>query len=368
MKIALFDMDGVLLVSAGYHRALQDTVKMTAQSLGFPDTTLTQDEIAAFESTGMTSEWDEAAVSLALFQLEAWRCELGDGVRRQRPDIIAFARSMVREDLENLSPLERAARAIDPLMTGLSAPRREIVLGMIANARQPHTSHTHRMLQEMVLGSDEFQRLYGLQPQLETESYLLLYDTSHLDRQTHAAVTAWLAQPNHTAAIITNRPSRPPQGFFGTPEAELGAKLVGLSHVPIAGWGGMSWFSALLGIEPQTIVKPDGVHALAAIQMALGVGVEEALHRAYALRRYAEGRDHWLDLDGAEVLVFEDAPIGLQSGLGAQAALEKVGVRFQLGLHGIAKHPLKREALAAAGGRVHSTLFEALQAGGLIEH
>ena len=58
MKILLFDMDGVLLESLGYHIALQETVRIMANSLGFGDLTLSADDIAAFEAGGINKEWD----------------------------------------------------------------------------------------------------------------------------------------------------------------------------------------------------------------------------------------------------------------------------------------------------------------------
>ena len=51
MKILLFDMDGVLLESRGYHLALQETVRIMAIALGFEDRTLSADDIATFEAS-----------------------------------------------------------------------------------------------------------------------------------------------------------------------------------------------------------------------------------------------------------------------------------------------------------------------------
>lgn len=377
MKIALFDMDGVLLASYGYHRALQDTVRLAAQGLGLMDTTLSLDDIAAFESVGVTSEWDEAAIGLALLQLAAWQDGGAAQADRQRPDFTGpdvsgpdfsgFALSMNREEFQAPGPLERAARAIQPLLAGLEPARREHLLAMIANARQPQASRTHRLFQELVLGSQEYQRLYSLDPEFNIESYLLVHDISHLDARLYAGLDTWLQQPGHAAAIMTSRPNRPPAGLFGTPEAELGAQLVGLSRLPVAGWGGISWLAAEHAIDPQSILKPHAVHALAAVQMALGVDVETALRRAYALSRSAVGDgDGWSSLNGAEILVFEDSPVGLQSGKSAQAVLAAAGVNTSLSLYGISPHPLKQRTLAAAGGEVHKSLAEAFQSAGLV--
>ena len=75
MKILLFDMDGVLLESLGYHLALQETVRYMAKSLGFEDRTLSPDDIAIFESGGINKEWDEAAICTALLLEAAWKID-----------------------------------------------------------------------------------------------------------------------------------------------------------------------------------------------------------------------------------------------------------------------------------------------------
>jgi len=365
VKIALFDMDGVLLASHGYHRALQETVRLAACSLGFPDTTLSESDIAVFESVGVTSEWDEAAISTALLQLAAWRAE-ENGNQGIRPDFGAFALSLNREELEGLGPLERAVRAVQPLLDGLDKIRQEHILNLILNARQPQVSHTHRIFQELVLGSREYQRLYGLCAEFDQESYLLVHDISHLDGQRYTNLMDWFSQPGHSAAIMTSRPSLPPSGLFGTPEAELGAQLVGLSHLPLVGWGGISWLAAYYEVEPQSILKPDAVHALAAIQMALGTDMENALRQAFIFSRSPSGDPAaWRVLEGAEILVFEDSPVGLQSGKAAQAALARAGVMVTLGLYGISQFAVKKQALAAQGAQVHGTLAEALRSEGL---
>jgi FMN phosphatase YigB (HAD superfamily) len=80
MKILLFDMDGVLLESHGYHLALQETVRRMALALGFWDASLSSNDIAAFEAGGITSEWDVAAISTALLLETAWRDEPGLGL------------------------------------------------------------------------------------------------------------------------------------------------------------------------------------------------------------------------------------------------------------------------------------------------
>ena len=52
-EIIIFDIDGVLLEAHGYHQALQDTVRMGAQEMGF-DVELSNEDVARFEGMGIS--------------------------------------------------------------------------------------------------------------------------------------------------------------------------------------------------------------------------------------------------------------------------------------------------------------------------
>ena len=85
MDILLFDLDGVLLNSAGYHRSLMETVRQISQALGFGDRGLTTDEIEAFEARDITAEWDSSAIVAALLLVEAWRTDPNCALPRRPP-------------------------------------------------------------------------------------------------------------------------------------------------------------------------------------------------------------------------------------------------------------------------------------------
>ena len=72
MKILLFDMDGVLLESGGYHHAFQETVNLVGRLLGYQRVKLTPQDIAAFEAAGVFSEWDSSAMCAALLLENLW--------------------------------------------------------------------------------------------------------------------------------------------------------------------------------------------------------------------------------------------------------------------------------------------------------
>ncbi|HTX89641.1 MAG TPA: hypothetical protein VMC09_00370 [Anaerolineales bacterium] len=373
MKILLFDMDGVLLESLGYHLALQETVRRMASRLGFGEATLAPDDIAAFESGGVTCEWDEAAIATALLLETAWKEEPGCGVPdslaraepprtdpRPAPDFHALALALTSPALLSFHPLERAERhflgsnSFDSAQAG-------ILRELLREARNPRRSLTHRTFQELVLGSREFENAYHLPAVLDTESYLLKYDRSNLTEAESTRLRGWMSAPGQRAVVITSRPSKPPAGIFSTLEAELGAKLIGLEDIPIMGWGGMVWLGEQRRVDPQTFLKPSPIHALAGMRMALGESQEAALAVAADLVEANRSDEIWQELADTQVTVFEDTPGGIRSLQAARAILGRAGIEIDAKYYGIAQKQIKIESLARNGASVYPTLREALE-------
>jgi hypothetical protein len=240
-------------------------------------------------------------------------------------------------------------------------PHQEQVLrDLILGARLAEISLTHRTFQELILGSTEFSRTYDFSAALNSESYLLKYDRSNLSPAESARLRTWLSIPDHTAAVITSRPSRPPAGIFSTPEAELGAKLVGLEDIPILGWGGMCWLGLQRQVDPQTFLKPSPVHALAGLRMAQGESQENSLSKAADLVQTGRIGSGWEQFEDAQVSIFEDTPAGIKSLQGAKEMLNKAGIHIETGSYGIAQKPVKINALKANGALIFPSLVDSL--------
>ena len=152
------------------------------------------------------------------------------------------------------------------------------------------------------------------------------------------------------------------------PEAELGRRLVGLTSLPIAGWGSLVWLGVRLGIDPQRILKPHPVHALTALQLALGRPAPQALEEAANLGWLGKPSPAWHPLHGARVSVFEDTPAAVRSLQSAQETLTSAGVEITIRCFGIATHPFKSQALEHYGAQVYPGLAEALSAAGILPH
>jgi beta-phosphoglucomutase-like phosphatase (HAD superfamily) len=372
MKVLLFDMDGVLLEPAGYHRALQETVAQVGQLLGYGRVQLDAQDITAFEAAGVASEWDSAAICAALLLVNLWpvhpalRLPVAVGApviaphATPPPDFRPFIGALARPDLRDMPPLRRAEVLLCTSGT-LNGDQRRALEKILRTARQMDGSLTHRLFQELVLGSRTFAETYDLAPALDVESFLSRYDRPTLSPSTGDRLARWLEAPQHRAAIFTGRPSRAPARRAGAPEAEIGARRAGVESLPIVGLGGLGWLADRRGCEPEALLKPSPVHTLAALRRAGGDTLVNALEASAALAIEGQADAFWATLRRAQVYVFEDTVPGLRSIVAARDLLAQAGVPIQTRLFGVAARAEKRQALEAAGAAVTPDLAAALR-------
>jgi hypothetical protein len=359
-KIFLFDMDGVLLIPGGYHQSLKASVRRIGLASGVPNVELTDDQIAHFEALSVTNEWDSLAISTALILIKAWEftpdLRLGNladppVLTNQSPSIDIFLKTFNKVcELPCVSAYEKISRE-NPW---LNERQKAYLQTILFKARDIYNSPTLPLHQEIVLGSQAFQSNYGLEPQLNIESSLTVYDRPVMTPDKHQAFVVWLDHPDHQAGILTNRPSSTPPGYLSSPEAELGAKLVGMNHLPLLGSGMLAWFAVTQRQLPDyTFLKPNPVHTLALLQMCWGKPTITALKLAFDLWE-GEGRgEDWGNFSDSQMVIFEDAVKGLQSGRAAQALLANIGINIELTLIGVSSNPIKRGELVKIADNVY---------------
>jgi len=356
----LFDMDGVLLTPMGYHTSLRTSVRRIGLALGAPNTELHHEEIAKFEALGVTNEWDSLAICTAVVLLHLWKFDTtirlkglkpcAKRVAENAPDFAAFLASFNNTgDL----PGHAAYQQIVADLPWLDDAQRGHLREILHNCRDIYTSPTLPGYQETVLGSETFQQNYGLDPQLHIESYLLKHDQPVMTSEQVTDLLAWLSIPENAASILTNRPCRTPEGYLSSPEAEIGAKLVGFENLPMLGSGMLAWFAVTQRQLPDhTFLKPNPVHALGLMQMILGQRPEAALVKATDLFLGKSPASDWSELDGAKVVIFEDAAKGLKCGMAARDLLLQLGIKINLSLIGVTVNPDKRHALQGLADRI----------------
>lgn len=372
MNILLFDMDGVLLEPHGYHLALQETVALVGRVLGYAGVELMAEDIVALEAAGVDSEWDSSAICAVLLLETLWANDpsvaLPPTLSGQAnplhsvpsPDFRSFTQALSQEGSRGVPPLERAERWFLRSTDSRTSEQNQAIHHILRTARQIDGSLTHRTFQELVLGSRLFAETYGLQPSRDTQSYLAQYDRPTLSSQQSADVLQWLQDAGNRAVIVTGRPSRPPAGHLGAPEAEIGAQCAGLATLPLLGQGGLQWLSSRRRCDPEAYLKPSPVHTLSALRLALGDPLSDAMEAAAGLALDNQVDAAWEELDGARVYVFEDTAPGLESICGAEGALREAGVSMELSLYGITDQGPKRQALEAVGATVVPSLPAAL--------
>ena len=374
MQILIFDMDGVLLEPNGYHRALQETVRLTSLALGFEAFTLLPEDIARFESIGISNEWHSSAFCMALMVIEALKHDLqfNVGIQLEIPEIVprplclhlGRRLSLIGGRIIQQPAIRRVVDAIDRIAR-IEGVDPDLAISIVETSDSIEHSLTFNVFQELVLGSVMYEQTYDKKSQLNRESYLKMYDLALLGSETRAALLSWLEDPMHCAAIMTNRPSNSLFRMHATSEAELGASLVGLDQVPLIGFGEMSWLARKKNVDVATLLKPGAQHALAAILAASGLAIEESLHRAHSVIS-EEGDLDFEILDRSSIYVFEDTPAGILAVENAATMLKSAGIRIEVEKIGISHSHTKRKALDQIGAKVQASVDEALDSAILI--
>lgn len=352
-KFILFDMDGVLLKPGGYHQSLRTSVERIGNAIGIPGVALNQDQIAYFESLGVTNEWDSLAICAALLLVHVWTVDSevrltntkpGTSVKLSHPpNFDSFLDSFIHV---GSLPAHAAFDLIIKENTWLDKYQCDHLSDILHNCRNIYKSPTLPAYQETVLGSEIFNHTFGLEPQLNIESYLQKYDLPTLTVKNKNAFQEWLSSPENTAGIMTNRPCSAPNGYLSAPEAEIGAGIIGMDDLPLLGSGMLAWFAEeKKDLPAHSFLKPNPVHALTLLRLLAGIPITNALEDAFSLIEGLGNRNHWQHLQNSKVFILEDSTKGLESGLRAKELLNTLGIEIDLILIGISNHPVKRRAL-----------------------
>ena len=177
----------------------------------------------------------------------------------------------------------------------------------------------------------------------------MLKPERHTEIPSLTQLVAASAFPNGSV-VMTNRPSSE------MPDAEYGLQLVGLAGLPLVGNNDIQWLAEQVGGEPAHFLKPNAVHALAALLRSTGRDLQESLLGAYDLLNGASVDS----LDLGEIIVFEDTPGGLISVDAMGENLQGKGVPVQIKKVGIAPSTVKAEFLRAQGAQVFEDINSAL--------
>lgn len=390
IHLFLFDVDGVLVETRAYLKALQDTVSYFSRQMAVGDHPPTEAEVGGFEASGLTSEWDSGPACVGALLLERLRREpalplpahwsdalaalAASPLAIPRPDYGLLAQWVGHRLSGHTSPAQ-AARAVlwDEFQTirGLDEPSRAAVAALLETLLGRTHDFYHapvtRYFQHLAIGSQAVAETYGVAPDFETVAYLQRFDRPLLRPEIRSRLAEVTEDRSVRIALYTARPSRPPDGVNGrltgySPEAEMAQSLVGLEPWPVIGRGKVRWLAHQTGEDVEGLTKPSPVQALAAIGAAWSGQEVAALDAALALHQGCL-RPPLDELGPATVHVFEDSNSGLGAVARAVEALQAAGISIAWQPYGIAPNKSsKAAALGAEGVAVYPSVNEAVLA------
>ncbi len=387
-SVFLFDIDGVLVDPRGYRAAVRSTLGYFFQQMGLAEELLPdEDVLSGFEAIRITSEWDMVPICLAA-AIDSWlSVNPGSGLPGTLPQALRLISQAVPPacqpaSIDYLRILrwlrDRLPAGVYPAETVLDLARNghsepifvhlnnsELLEDLLGHTREVERSLTTRVFQNYTLGSAAFHTSYQHPPVIETPSLLASLDQPRLSEELSRQIRALQAQGKLYPAAFTMRPSLGPRGaddhppLHYVPEAEIALEIVGLADIPLIGYGRILYLANQLNLEPETLLKPSPVQAIAAIFAAISgdeiLGLQTA-YNVYAKNAAVPDRV----LQGGDQLfvhVFEDSSGGIESVQRAVARLAQSGIKTSLSAWGIADHPEKIAALKSTG----ASLFAATE-------
>jgi hypothetical protein len=334
-KVILLDVDGVLVTPGGYRAALRATMHLFFNLMGLTSFDIPEENLTVLENRGITSEWDMIPLLLA----SMWSDILRESSVQNLPPDLSSAAVEIGKYLHGDKPLNINIPMFElvagqyPSETALQQNRfssipMELRTNILHKTRDIHFSQTMRFFQHFTLGSLKFTQTYNLPAELETESFLLTYDTPNINGE----IRARLLRPGIYPVAFTSRPSGPPrevaESIVGyAPEAELALELVGLPDIPLIAFGKLEYLASKCGLDPVALVKPSPIHALAAIAAAFTREELSAIRVAADWQQTGQLNSLVSSLPRSfELIVVEDTMSGIRSTLKAGEILQRAGL------------------------------------------
>jgi hypothetical protein len=392
LPVFLFDIDGVLVAPYGYRAAVRATLGYFYDQMNLPERLLPDENVlAGFEAIRITSEWDMVPICLAA-ALDSWLAA-NPGV--EIPGRLADAIWQIKQmgSSTNLPPeidylrLQRLLRdrlppgiypadtVLELAIAGESATlfgslmNNDLLEDLLAGSRDLDRSLTTRLFQHYTLGSAAYQASYRRPAMIQTPSLLASLDQPQLSQPLSRQITRLQTNGNLFPAAFTMRPSLAPRGVDGSlplkyvPEAEIALELVGLAELPLIGYGRILYLADQLGLEPESLLKPSPVQAIAAILAAIKGEEGLALLAAYNVyAKYTPIPAVFIQPgDQLQVFVFEDSAGGIEAVYQAAEILRQAGVATSVSGYGIATHPEKIAALESVKALLYPSTEQAIR-------
>ena len=343
-KVLLLDIDGVLVTPGGYRAALHATLNFFVNLMGLPHFEFPEEKLAGFERRGITSEWDMVPLLLGVL----WDDILSHQPATSLPTEVSSAASAIGNYLNGYVPKDLHIPEFElvpgqyPAETALQggffpAIPEQLRINLLHRSRDVRFSQTMRLFQQYTLGSRRFIETYDLPAEIETESLLGKFDRSKID----GSIRERLCQPGIHLTAFTARPSAPPREVEApalgyAPEAEIALELVGLPDIPMISFGKLQYLGEQRGYDPEVLLKPSPVQALAGIAAALTGNEWSALQAACDWHETGQLTGVLGELPNKlEVSIVEDTLGGIRSTWAAGEILRKAGLDVDVHAYGL---------------------------------
>ncbi len=385
--VLLFDVDGVIVEPLAYKEGIVQTMKALCSMIGLENSDAlapTQEEIAYMESKGVHDIWDVCNMMFSLVLLSVFKTlspnhnlkgndaanclrEIKDlSSRIERPDYNAFVDQLLSTTSSAHPPdlaLDYFSKEIDNLSW------MNLLARFLKSTRSAYDSFGTQVFQNIILGSDEFERSYNLQSNYSGSSLLRSNDKIQISPESVLRLKQLQTNEHFKIAIYTARPSLAPpdvplQAGF-SPEAEIAIQLANLDAFPLVGMGMMEWLAAQHQERVEDLTKPNTTHALAAILAAMTqTNNSGILERAYKFDKSNTSstlpRLHELDGKQIHIYVFEDTTSGIKPMIKNAEFLSLLGYRISVSPLGIATDENKVKSLSIYCKHVFADVNQAL--------
>ena len=357
--VLLLDIDGVLMKPGGYRAALHDTLNYFVNLMNLPHFEFAEEKLAEFEKRGITSEWDMVPLLLGVL----WNDILSRQPIKNLPADISSAAIQIGKYLNGYAPSDLHIPEFElvsgqyPADTALkngffSSIPIQLRTNLLHRSRDVRFSQTMRLFQQYTLGSQAFTQTYDLPAEVETESLLHKYDKSNIND----SIREKLHQPGTHLTAFTARPSAPPREVDApplgyAPEAEIALDLVGLVDIPLISFGKLQYLGEQRGYDPENLLKPSPVQALAGIAAALTGNEWAALQAACDWHETSKLTGALAELPQSfKVIIVEDTLGGIRSVWAAGEILRDAGLDVTVSAYGLTSgSPAKSAAFEQVG-------------------
>ncbi len=151
----------------------------------------------------------------------------------------------------------------------------------------------------------------------------------------------------------------PPLGY--APEAEIALDLVGLPDIPLISFGKLQYLGEQRGYDPEVLLKPSPVQALAGIAAALTGDEWAALQAACDWYETGQLKGVLAGLSQAfDVTIVEDTLGGIRSVRAAGEILQKAGLDVTVRAYGLTSGSAAKSAAFEQAGVPHFSDWESL--------